>query len=112
MNKLVLGFASLAAATLFAAAGAYKVNILEDTTLAGKQIKAGDYKVEVEGNTATLKHGKTSVSFPAHTEQAASKYNNTQIQYVNNAIHEIHVGGTNTKIVFSPEPTPSASGTN
>ncbi len=93
-------FALLGAAAAFAAAGTYKVDILDNTSVEGKQVKAGTYKVEVENNTAMLKHGKDVISVPAHTEQAASKYSGTQIQYVDNSIKEIHVGGTTTKIVF------------
>jgi hypothetical protein len=59
-----------------------------------------------------LKHGKQSITVPAHTEQAQTKYSNTQVQYVNSVIHEIHVGGTTTKIVFAPENGGTAGGAN
>ncbi|HLH04551.1 MAG TPA: hypothetical protein VKX25_17425 [Bryobacteraceae bacterium] len=109
LKKLSLA-AAVAAASLIASGNTYKVNVLEDTTLNGKQIKAGDYKVALDGTTATLKHGKEVVTVPAHTEQAQSKYQNTAIKYVNNSIEEIHIGGTTTKIVFTPEGSSAAAG--
>jgi len=112
LNKRILMVAAVSAMTAFAGASTYKVNILDDTVVGGKQIKAGEYKVAVENNTAVLKHGKETVEVPAHTEQAPSKYSNTQVQYVDNAIHEIHVGGTTTKIVFGGGAGTAAGGSN
>lgn len=97
-------------ATAMAASGKYKVSVLRDATVAGQQIKAGDYKVAVENNTATLSHGKESVTVPAHTETAESKFPVTSIRYVANTISEIHVGGTTTRIVFSGEPSNTRAG--
>ena len=111
LKKLSLA-AVVAAASLIASSNTYKVNVLENTSVNGKQIKAGDYKVALDGNTATLKHGKEVVTVPAHTEQAPTKYQNTAIKYVNNAIEEIHIGGTTTKIVFTPEAGGNAGGSN
>jgi hypothetical protein len=102
MLKKIFGASVLAAVTLLGAHNSYKVPILQDTTIAGNQIKAGDYKVEVQGGNAILKHGKEYLTVAAHVEQAQSKYPNTQVQYVNQAIHEIHIGGSTTKIVFAP----------
>lgn len=110
MLKRISLAAVVAAASLVASGNTYKVNVLEDTTLNGKQIKAGDYKIELDGNTATLKRGKEVVAVPAHTEQAQTKYQSTAIKYVNNAIEEIHIGGTTTKIVFSGETGATAGG--
>ena len=100
-NRLIPTFAALGALAAMAASNTYRVDILEDTVIAGKQIKAGDYKIQLENNTAILKHGKNSIEVPAHAEQAASKYSATQVRYVDNAIQEIHIGGSRTKIVFS-----------
>jgi hypothetical protein len=112
LNKRILIVAAVGAMTAFAGASTYKVSILEDTVVEGKQIKAGDYKVAVENNTAVLKHGKQTIEVPAHTEQTQVKYSNTQVQYVDNAIHEIHVGGTTTKIVFGSGAGTAAGGSN
>ncbi len=110
LNKSVITFAMTGAIAVFAASATYRVNILQDSVVEGKQIKAGDYKVAVENNTAVLKHGKQSIEVPAHTEQSQSKYSNTQVRYVDNAISEIHVGGTTTKIVFTGRGGSNAGG--
>jgi hypothetical protein len=112
LNKSILSFTMAGAMAAFAATGTYKVNILQDSVVGGKQIKAGDYKVVVENNTAVLKHGKESIEVPAHTEQSQSKYSSTQVRYVDKAISEIHVGGTTTKIVFTGGGGSNAGGSN
>jgi hypothetical protein len=112
LNKSIFTFTLAGAMAAFAASGTYKVNILQDSVVEGKQIKAGDYKIEVENNTAVLKRGKETVEVPAHTEQSQSKYSNTQVRYVDNAISEIHVGGTMTKIVFTGGAGSTAGGSN
>jgi len=99
LNKLIITFTVIGAMTAFAAS-TYKVNILQDTVVGGKHVKAGDYKISIENNTAVLKHGKDSIEVPAHTEQAPAKFPSTSVKYVDNAMNEIHVGGTTTKIVF------------
>ncbi len=112
LNKFVFTAVAAGATIAFAASGSYKVDILDNTMVEGKQVKAGSYKIQIDNNTAVLKHGKDSIEVPAHTEQAASKYSGTQVQYVDNAIHEIHVGGTSTKIVFGGAGVPSTGGSN
>jgi hypothetical protein len=99
LNKVITTLIVVGATTAFAAS-TYKVNILQNTVVEGKQVKAGDYKISVENNTAVLKHGKDSIEVPAHTEQAPAKFPSTTVKYVDNAINEIHVGGSTTKIVF------------
>jgi hypothetical protein len=111
LNRSILTFVLAGGLAAFAASNTYKVNILQDSVVEGKQVKAGDYKIVVEDNTAVLKHGKQSVEVPAHTEQSQSKYSNTQVRYVDNSISEIHVGGTMTKIVFGGSGSP-AGGSN
>jgi hypothetical protein len=100
LKRSILTFVLAGGVAAFAASNTYKVNILQDSVVEGKQLKAGDYKIAVENNTAVLKHGKETVEVAAHTEQSQSKYSNTQVRYVDNSISEIHVGGTMTKIVF------------
>jgi hypothetical protein len=88
--------------TLSAAGVTYKVSLLDDSIVAGKQVKAGDYKIELKDNsTAVLVHGKKSIEVPAKAETSPTKFSTTEIQYTNNNdLQEIRIGGTNTKIVF------------
>jgi len=101
LNRITLAFLTAGVMTL-SAAGTYKVTLHQDATVSGKQVKAGDYKIEVkDNNTAVLKQGKTTFEVPVKTETAQSKFAATQVQYTDgNNLQEIRVGGTNTKLVF------------
>lgn len=102
LNKFVLTLVAAGAMTLSAATVTYKVSLLQDSIIDGKQIKAGDYKVEMkDSNTAILKHGKQTIELPAREETAPKRFDSTEIQYTNNNdLQEIRIGSTNTKIVF------------
>ncbi|MBV8834552.1 MAG: hypothetical protein JO217_13320 [Acidobacteriaceae bacterium] len=101
LNKLFLGLVTFGVMTLSAANGTYKVTLFQDSVVDGKQLKAGDYKVELKDNDAVMKLGKQVIEVPARAETNPSKFSSTEIQYKdNNTLQEIRVGGTNTKIVF------------
>lgn len=107
-NKIAFTLVAAGAMVASAATGTFKFSILQDSLIDGKQVKAGDYKLEVkDNNTAILKHGKQVIELPAREETAPSKFSTTEMQYTNNNdLQEIRIGGTNTKIVF-----PGATGT-
>ena len=99
LNRIAFSLFTVGAMT--ASAATYHVSFHQDSTVNGQQLKAGDYKVEVNNNTAVLKKGKQTVEVPVHEETATSKFAGTQVQYVdNNKLQEIRIGGTNTKLVF------------
>ena len=105
ISKLTLMFATLAVAAA-SAAETYKVSLPEPTIVAGKELKAGDYKVEVEGDRAVIKDGKKSVAeSPVKVETGSEKFLTTKVRYDNGNgkynLQEIHVGGTKTKLVFA-----------
>jgi hypothetical protein len=100
-NRLLLSFITVGVMVVAAASNTYRVHIYQDSVINGKSIKAGDYKVALENNMAVLKQGKQTVEVPAHAESAPSKFASTEIEYSNNALQEIHIGGSRTKIVFS-----------
>ena len=111
LNRLLLASVTVGVMAAVAGSNTYKVDIIQDSTINGHQVKAGTYKIAIENNMAVLKHGKDSIEVPARTEQGTSKYANTQMRYVeNNNLQEIHVGGTTTKIVFGATAPASASG--
>jgi hypothetical protein len=101
LNRIALAFLTAGLMTM-SAAGTYRVSLHQDATVSGKQLKAGDYKIEVkDNNVAVLKHGKNTIEVPVKTETANSKFASTQIQYTDgNNLQEIRLGGTNTKLVF------------
>ena len=109
LKKFLFGFTSVA--VVVASAASYNVSLYQDSSVAGKKLKAGDYKVQVTDNNAVLKHNKQTIEVPAHTETATSKFNNTMVRYGKDGeVQEILVGGTNTKIVFGAAPGGLASG--
>ena len=103
LNRIALAFLTAGVMTM-SAAGTYKVSLHQDAVVGGKQVKAGDYKIEVKDNTAVLKQGKNTVEVPVKAETSESKFQSTQVQYTDgNNLQEIRVGGTNTKLVFGAE---------
>jgi hypothetical protein len=86
------------------AAEHYTVTLHQPTMVAGTELKAGDYKVEINGNKAILTSGKKSVEAPVKVESGDQKFASTTVRYAtaggNYQIDEIRVGGTKTKLVF------------
>ena len=105
MTKLVLTFATVALTVASAAENTYHFTLQEPASLNGTQLKPGSYKLEIEGDKAIVKSGKTIVESPARLETVEHKYTLTTVDLdsINNKprISEIHVGGTKTRIVFS-----------
>ena len=97
--KLSLSLATLALGVA-SAASTYRVTIPSDTWAGDTQIKAGDYKVTVEGNQAVFTMGKQSVKVAASVETNASKFPDTMLETSGTKLNAIDVGGTETKIVF------------
>lgn len=105
MKKLLLTLCTLTLSTAFAADNSFRFTLQEPATLNGTRLNPGDYRIEVNGEKATLKMGKTTIQAPAKLETAEQKFNTTTVDFENvngnPAISEIHIGGTKTRIVFS-----------
>ena len=99
--KLSLGLATLALGVA-SAASSYKVTIPSDIWAGDTQLKAGDYKVQVEGNQATFTHGKETIKVSATVEKTATKNSDTSLEATGTKLQAIDIGGTMTKIVFAP----------
>ena len=104
VKKIVFGF-GVAALAMASAAETYRVKLLQPTVLNGSELKAGDYKVMVDGDKAVFQQGKQKAEAPVKVEKEAKKYESTIFKYDNagGAMHliEIRVAGTNTKLVFN-----------
>ena len=98
--------------TLFAIAGlaiagekAYTVNLYQPAILGGTELKAGEYRLELDGAKAVLRAGKSAVEAPVKVENADAKFATTSIRLTESAgkqrIAEIRLGGTRTRLVFS-----------
>jgi hypothetical protein len=103
MIKQVLAFAFVAFSV--ASAATYKVSFVEPSVVKGKELKAGDYQLNVKQNSVVIvKNNKQQMEVPAKVEQTGPKYDRTRVLYNERngkfSIQEIELGGTNTKLTF------------
>jgi hypothetical protein len=101
LAKLCLGLFTLGLG-MASAASSYKVTLPSDLSAGDVMLKAGDYKVEVEGNQATFKQGKQAIQVPATVETGTSKFSDTTLEASGTNLQAIDIGGTTMKIVFKP----------
>jgi hypothetical protein len=101
MKKLLLSFATVAIAVASAASNTFRVTIDHPTWVGGTELKAGEYKVQTEGDKITLTMGKSAVTVPAKVETADKKFDATSLRVDSKQkLEEIRVGGTTMRIVF------------
>jgi flagellar hook assembly protein FlgD len=85
-------------------AATYHVTLLKPTVVAGQELKPGDYKVEVNNNTAVISHGKQSVEAKVKTESTDKKNDATTVKYFKDGekykLQEIRIGGSKTTLVL------------
>jgi hypothetical protein len=105
VKRILLAFGVLGLALASAASG-YKLVLKQPSIVKGKELTAGEYRVQVQGSTVTIVSGKTSVEIPATVESAGQEYKYTSIRYTAEGgkrnIAEICLGGTSTRLVFQP----------
>src|SRR5689334_8455503 len=99
LTKLTLCFATLVLG-IASAATTYTIDLTSDASVGAKRLKAGKYKLQIEGNQATFTQGKETIAIPATVEKSASKFAYTTVDTVGSTLREIDLGRTNTKIVF------------
>jgi hypothetical protein len=102
-SKLMLAFGTLALG-IASAAATYHMTISDTAWVGGKQLKPGDYKVQLQGTQAVFKGQGDTVQVPAKTETAKEKYAQTSVRSheVNGKrqLEEVQFGGTHTGILF------------
>jgi hypothetical protein len=103
MQKMIV-FILAAAMSVASAAQSYKITLFQDSIVNGTTLKAGDYKMVVDNDKATIMAGKKAVEAPVKVETAESKFGSTSVRYQNGdgkyRVKEIRIGGTATKVVF------------
>jgi hypothetical protein len=84
-----------------ASAKSYYFTLSTPTKAGATVLKAGEYEVNVKGDQAVFTNdaGK-SVSVPVKVEQSDKKYDSTSVDTNSDAIKEIHLGGSETKLTF------------
>jgi hypothetical protein len=101
-TKVILGFAVLALG-IASAATSYDVKLTGPTWIGATQMKAGEYKVEIQGGMAVFKSGKNVVEIPATMGTSEQKYSATSLSIIDSKLREIDFGGTKSKITFTAD---------
>jgi len=92
------------------AASSYKVKLEAPLSIGSTELKAGEYKVEMQGDKAVFKTGKTVIEVPATTGKSEHKYYRTSVVTEGSKLQEIDFGGTTESILFNANGI-SATGT-
>lgn len=105
-KKFVFAFAILALVAAFAgtvpSVHSYRITLAQAAVVNGTELKAGEYRLNVDTAKVTFVLGKVSVEAPAKIEAVDQKYSDTAIRYEGTTLAEIRLGGTKTKIVLKP----------
>jgi hypothetical protein len=101
--KIVLALSTVALA-MASSAGNYRITLLQPSLVHGTELKAGDYKLEVDNDKAVFRNGKKEMEAPVKVESGDEKFSRTTFKY-NQAegkyqLQEIRIGGSHTKLVF------------
>ena len=89
------------------AASNYNVKLYDSVWIGATQLKPGDYSIEMKGDKAVFKSGKTVVEVPATMGTSDTEYEYNAFVAVDSKLHEIDLAGTKSKLLFGAE-TPSA----
>jgi hypothetical protein len=115
--RKVLPIFMVVAGLAVAGARSYTVSLTRPNMLGTTELQPGDYKLEVDGDKAILRQGKTQTESPVKVEEGDKKFDNNVVRYVNGAdgkahIQEIRIGGTRTRLVFGAAEAGSGSPSN
>ena len=99
ITKFMLGIGVFALAVA-SAATSYRVTFFSPANVAGTDLKAGEYKLEIKDGKAVLKQGNTVVEAAVRVETADKKFADNAIKYEGSKVQEIRIGGTTTRLVF------------
>jgi hypothetical protein len=92
-------------AVSFATAKTYTVKLHQPSMVEGKELKPGNYKVELNDAKVMITNGKETVETAVKTEEGDVRFSSTSVRYTDDngkmKIREIRLGGTSTKLVFN-----------
>jgi len=111
MKKALVTIFALGLSVAYAASS-YHVTLYKATTVNGTELKAGDYKLEIQGNKAVFKQGRTTAESTVRVENGEQKFLSTSVGYEGdhaNQIQEIRIGGTSLKLLFDQDGKASAT---
>jgi hypothetical protein len=103
-RRVVLSFVAFAGLAL-ASTKSYNLSLFFPVKLGTTELKAGDYRLEVEGDKVVIRSGKVRSEATVRVEQADTKYNTTSVRVIGSSgeqkIQEIRLGGTHTKLIVN-----------
>lgn len=101
--KCLIVFMTLAVS--FASAATYNLQLFQPSTVAGKELKPGEYKLTLDNDKVVIKKGKEVVETTVKAESGDSKFSSTSVRYATEngkmKVQEIRLGGTSTKLIFN-----------
>jgi hypothetical protein len=83
------------------AASSYKVKIDAPLSIGSTELKAGEYRVEMRGDKAVFKSGKTVIEVPATMGKSERSYRWTSVVTEGSKLQEIDFGGTTESMLFN-----------
>ena len=91
------------------------MQLFEPSVVAGTELKAGTYQIDVMDSSIVIKGGKTPITVPATLEKADTKYSTTSVRYDvsdgKREIKQIKLGNTNLKVVLGGGASDGATAT-
>jgi hypothetical protein len=94
------------------AGSSYQLTLYKATTINGTQLKPGSVKLDLQGDKAVIKQGKTSVESNVTVQNGERKFDASSVTYNADAtdqVQEIRLGGTTTKLLFDSGAKTAAS---
>ena len=111
-TRLLVAVCALSLGVAFAASNK-TVKVIDPIWVGQTELKPGDYKVQVDGDKATIMLGK-DVMVTGKVENGSTKFSHTEFgtKSVNGKtqLDEIDLGGTNSKITFGGATAPVPAG--
>jgi hypothetical protein len=103
MKKLAVTALVFVVAAAFGAT-AHRITLDKPAVVNGRELKAGDYKLELDGEKVTISNKKTTVDATVRVETAGDKFRSTTVCCLSDGgkynLQEIRLGGTNQKLVL------------
>ena len=105
MTKRFLMLFAVLGLAVIASAKSYSLKLFEPSLIGGTELKPGEYTLELKDQKVVIHKGKQSCEANVKVETADNKYDSTSVRYSNGDgkfhVQEIHLGGTNMKLVVS-----------
>ena len=105
MTKKILLLCGVLGLAAIASAKSYSITLFEPSLTGSTELKPGQYTLELKDQKVVLHKGKETCEATVKVENADSKYSATTVRYSNGDgkyhVQEIHLGGTNMKLVVS-----------